>query len=48
MTELTLKEHNHNLKYNLVHEFCWGFGISLHTIYAVAVSYTPLTLPPKA
>ena len=35
MTELTLKEHNHNLIYNLVHEFCWGFGIAFHTLYAV-------------
>ena len=35
MAELTLKDHNHNLKYNLVHEFCWGFGIAFHTLYAV-------------
>jgi len=35
MTEFTLRDHNHNLKYNLFHEFCWGFGIAFHTLYAV-------------
>ena len=35
MTEFTLRDHNHNLKYNLMHEFCWGFGIAFHTIYAI-------------
>lgn len=35
LLEFTLKDHNHNLKYNLVHEFFWGFGIAFHTIYAV-------------
>ncbi len=35
MYEFTLKDHHHNLRYNLVHEFFWGFGIAFHTIYAV-------------
>jgi MFS family permease len=35
MTEFTLKDHNHNLKFNLAHEFCWGFGITFHTLYAI-------------
>ncbi len=35
MTEFTLQDHNHNLKYNLMHEFCWGFGIAFHTLYAI-------------
>jgi len=33
--EFTLQDHNHNLRYNLIHEFFWGFGIAFHTIYAV-------------
>ena len=35
MYEFTLQDHHHNLRYNLVHEFFWGFGIAFHTIYAV-------------
>ena len=35
MTKFTLRDHNHNLKYNLSHEFCWGFGAAFHTIYAI-------------
>ena len=35
MYEFTLKDHHHNLRCNLVHEFFWGFGIAFHTIYAV-------------
>ena len=35
MTEFTLRDHTHNLKYNLMHEFCWGFGIAFHTLYAI-------------
>ena len=35
MTELTLADHNHNLRYNIFHEFFWGFGVAFHTIYAV-------------
>jgi len=35
MTDFTLNDHNHNLKYNLIHEFFWGFGIAFHTLYAV-------------
>ena len=35
MPEFTLQDHNHNLRYNLIHEFFWGFGIAFHTIYAV-------------
>jgi len=35
MAELTLSDHNHNLKYNLIHEFSWGFGVTFHTLYAI-------------
>lgn len=35
MYQFTLKDHNHNLRLNLVHEFFWGFGIAFHTVYAV-------------
>jgi|TARA_B100001750_G_scaffold41669_1_gene30377 MFS family permease len=35
MTEFTLADHNHNLRYNIFHEFFWGFGAAFHTIYAV-------------
>ena len=35
MINFGIKEHNHNLKYNLIHEFFWGFGVAFHTIYAV-------------
>jgi len=35
MAEFTLRDHQHNLKYNLAHEFFWGFGVAFHTIYAV-------------
>ncbi len=35
MPEFTLQDHNHNLRYNMVKEFFWGFGIAFHTIYAV-------------
>ena len=40
MSTFTIKDHNHNLKYNLAHEFFWGFGTSFHTIYA----FVPLFL----
>ena len=35
MSEFTLLDHKHNLKYNLIHEFAWGFGIAFHTLYAI-------------
>ena len=35
MNEFTLQDHTHNLKYNLIHEFWWGFGIAFHTLYAI-------------
>ena len=35
MNNFTIKEHNHNLRYNLFHEFFWGFGVAFHTLYAV-------------
>ena len=35
MTEFTLADHNHNLRYNIFHEFFWGFGVAFHTIYAI-------------
>ncbi len=35
MIEFTLADHNHNLRFNIFHEFFWGFGVAFHTIYAV-------------
>tara|TARA_A100001037_G_scaffold73952_1_gene66170 strand:+ start:13080 stop:14369 length:1290 start_codon:yes stop_codon:yes gene_type:complete len=35
MPEFTSSDHQHNLKYNLAHEFFWGFGLAFHTIYAI-------------
>ena len=35
MSDFSIDDHNHNLKYNLLHEFFWGFGVAFHTIYAV-------------
>ena len=35
MNNFSINDHNHNLKYNLLHEFFWGFGVAFHTIYAV-------------
>ena len=35
MENFTVADHNHNLKYNLAHEFFWGFGVAFHTLYAV-------------
>ena len=35
MIEFTLADHNHNLRFNIFHEFLWGFGVAFHTIYAV-------------
>ena len=35
ITDFSIDDHNHNLKYNLAHEFFWGFGVAFHTIYAV-------------
>ena len=35
MNNFTTKDHNHNLRYNLFHEFFWGFGVAFHTLYAV-------------
>ena len=35
MNNFSINDHNHNLKYNLLHELFWGFGVAFHTIYAV-------------
>ena len=35
MNNFSINDHNHNLKYNLLHEFFWGFVVAFHTIYAV-------------
>ncbi len=35
MNNFSINDHNYNLKYNLLHEFFWGFGVAFHTIYAV-------------
>ena len=34
MNNFSINDINHNLKYNLLHEFFWGFGLAFHTIYA--------------
>ena len=36
MNEFCLHDHKHNLKYNLAHEFFWGFGVAFHTVYAIS------------
>ncbi len=35
MERLSKRDLRHNLKLNSAHEFCWGFGMSFHTIYAI-------------
>ena len=35
MNDFTRNDHNYNLRFNLLHEFFWGFGVAFHTIYAV-------------
>ena len=35
MKELSLNDHNHNQKFNVLHEFFWGLGSAFHTVYAV-------------
>ena len=36
MNNFDSHDHYHNLKFNLIHEFFWGFGVAFHTIYAIA------------
>ena len=35
MEKLSRRDLRHNLKLNSAHEFCWGFGMAFHTIYAI-------------
>ena len=35
IADFSIDDHRHNVKYNIVHEFFWGFGVAFHTIYAV-------------
>ena len=35
MERLSKRDLHHNLKLNSAHEFCWGFGMAFHTIYAI-------------
>ena len=35
MEKLSKQDLSHNLKLNSAHEFCWGFGMAFHTIYAI-------------
>ena len=35
MERLSKQDLRHNLKLNSAHEFCWGFGMSFHTVYAI-------------
>ena len=35
MNRFDINDHNHNLKFNLAHEFFWGFGVAFHTLYAL-------------
>ncbi len=35
MERLSKRDLRHNLTLNSAHEFCWGFGMAFHTIYAI-------------
>ena len=35
MERLSKQDLRYNLKLNSAHEFCWGFGMAFHTIYAI-------------
>ena len=35
MEKLSKQDLSHNLKLNSAQEFCWGFGMAFHTIYAI-------------
>ena len=35
IADFSIDDHKHNTKYNIAHEFFWGFGAAFHTIYAV-------------
>lgn len=35
MVEWSPERLKHNLIYNCIHEFCWGFGVAFHTTYAI-------------
>ena len=48
MKELTLKDHRKNQKFNIIHEFFWGFGTAFHTIYAVVPIFLKKLGAPEA
>ena len=35
IADFSIDDHKNNVKYNIAHEFFWGFGVAFHTIYAV-------------
>ena len=48
MKELTLKDHRKNQKFNIIHEFFWGFGTAFHSIYAVVPIFLKKLGAPEA
>ncbi len=48
MKDLSLKDHNHNQNFNIIHEFFWGFGTAFHTVYAVVPLFLKKLGAPEA
>ena len=48
MKELSLNDHNHNQKFNGLHEFFWGLGSAFHTVYAVVPLFLKQLGSPEA
>ena len=48
MKDLSLKEHYQNQKFNIIHEFFWGFGTAFHTVYAVVPLFLKKLGAPEA
>ena len=48
MKEFSLNDHNHNQKFNILHEFFWGFGSAFHTVYAVVPLFLKQLGSPEA
>ena len=48
MKDLNLKDHRKNQKFNIIHEFFWGFGTAFHTIYAVVPIFLKKLGAPEA
>ena len=48
MKDLSLKDHYQNQKFNIIHEFFWGFGTAFHTVYAVVPLFLKKLGAPEA